>query len=303
MSALPADIAPITGTSITLQVASRRRDDIVGGHLNIAKRAVTLLRERAERTVTDLEALDSRPYWPDANLAAGSEYYEIPRKDLEDSLGVLRFLDLGADTPLLAPEDMAGRLLFYAAVLGDDPTRTVAFVAKSNPAQELGRGLWLTPHGDTLTTVDTPLFLFEDRVDLVVGPETVLVLNQLAFEQWFRESPAIAEHIEKWIEGIEASLPIAGTGKAMLAKRAETNSRVRRLLRNITERGHLRDVSIDRIRIHLGDQGLDSAQYLAGDELLVGDDPGPLLRMLNEDLFRGGLTSVPFVSDNKEPRR
>jgi hypothetical protein len=302
MSMLPADIAPIQGRSITLQVASRRRDSIEGGHLNIADRAVALLRERSGRTLLDLEPMDSRPYWPDANLAEG-EYYEIPRRDLEDSLGVLRFLDMGADTPLLAPEDLAGRLLFYSVVRGDDPERTVAFVAKSNPARELGRGLLLTPHGDTLTTVETPVFLFEDRVDLVVGPETVLVLNQLAFEQWFRESPAIAEHIDKWIVGIDTSLPFAGEGKAMLAKRAETNSRVRRLLRNISERGHLRGVSMERIRLHLHDQGLDATQYLDGDALLVSEDPGPLLKMLNEDLFRGGLTSMPFVSDNKEPRR
>jgi hypothetical protein len=52
----------------------------------------------------------------------------------------------------------------------------------------------------------------------------------------------------------------------------------------------------------LGDQGLEVADYLAGDELVVGDDPGPLLKMLNEDLFRGGLTNMAFVSDNKEPR-
>lgn len=302
MSTLPTDIARDLGNGITLQVASRRRDTIEGGHLNIADRAVALLRERSERTLVDIRDMDSRPYWPDANLGQG-EYYEIPRTDLEDSLGVLRFLDLGADTPLLSPHDISGRLLFYAVVRGDDPERTVAFVAKSNPARELGHGLLLTPRGDTLATVETPVFLFEDRVDLVVGPRTILVLNQLAFEQWFRESPAIAEHIEKWISGIASSLPFAGEGKAMLAKRAETNSRVRKLLRNIMERGHLGDVSMDRIRQHLGDQGLDSSQYLEGDELLVGDDPSPLLKMLNEDLFRGGLTSMPFVSDNKEPRR
>jgi hypothetical protein len=144
--------------------------------------------------------------------------------------------------------------------------------------------------------------LFEDRVDLVVGPHHVLVLNQLAFEQWFRESPAIGEHVDRWIGSIHDHLPLADDGVERLRGRAETNSRVRRLLRNISDRGHLSGVTIDRIRAHIQQQGLDEASLLQGDQLLLGDDPTPLLKLLNEDLFRGGLTDVPFVSDNKAPR-
>jgi hypothetical protein len=35
---------------------------------------------------------------------------------------------------------------------------------------------------------------------------------------------------------------------------------------------------------------------------VLPDDPSGLLKLLNEDLFRGVLTDVPFVSDNKAPR-
>jgi hypothetical protein len=305
MSELPADISGVAGsTSVTLLVASRQRNAVDGGHLNIGRDALRAMSERANETLHDLVPMERRDYWPDANLQTG-EYYQIPREAIEDSLRVLRFLDAGADTRLLSPEDLAGRLLFYAVVMGGDPAARVAFVSKSNPARELGRGIWLTrltPHSDTLTSVDTPLFLFEDRVDLVVGPTSVLVLNQLAFEQWFRESPAIGEHVDRWISRIDDHLPFADDGVERLRARAETNSRIRRLLRNIAERGHLAGVSIDRIRTHLREQGLDENALLRGDELLLGEDPTPLLKLLNEDMFRGGLTDVAFVSDNKAPR-
>lgn len=305
MSTLPADIsAARAATSVTLQVAFRQRDTVVGGHLNVARDALAALRDRAQTTLADLEPMERREYWPDANLQRG-EYYEVPRVAIEDSLGVLRLLDAGADTQLLAPEDLAGRLLFYSVVVGADPARRVSFVSKSNPARELGRGIWLTrltPHSDTLTSVETPLFLFEDRVDLVVGPEHIVVMNQLAFEQWFRESAAIGEHVQRWIENINERLPLADDGVERLRGRAETNSRVRRLLRNISERGHLAGVSMERIRTHIQQQGLDETTLLRGEHLLLGDDPTPLLKLLNEDLFRGGLTDVPFVSDNKAPR-
>jgi hypothetical protein len=249
--------------------------------------------------------MERREYWPDANLSRGAEYYEIARTAVEDSLGVLDFLERGVDTPLLSPDDLAGRMLFYAVTVGGDASKRVSFVSKSNPARELGRGIWLTrltPHSDTLTTVDTPLFLLEDRIDLVVGPATIIVFNQLAFEQWFRESPAIGEHVERWISTINEAVTFADDGEARLRKRAETDFRVRRLLRNISERGHLADVPVSRIRSHIKEQGLDESMLLRGDELFLGTDPLPLLKLLNEDLFRGGLTDVPFVSDNKAPR-
>lgn len=306
MSPVPGDVALATAArSVTLLVAERRGDRVRGGHLLVDDEALDQLRERVAEALEDVERRDARAYWPDANLDRQAEYFDISRGEVDDSLGVLELLDAGADTQRLSADDLRGRLLFYAIVVGDRPGERVAFVSKSNPARVLGKGFFLTrltPQSDTLTSVDTPLFLFEDRTDLVVSPERILVLNQLAFEQWFRESPAIGEHIDKWIGTIHEHLPLADDGVDRLRARAETDSRIRRLLRNISDRDHLRAVPIERIREHIREQELDEEELVRGDELVLPDNPSQLLKLLNEDLFRGGLTGVPFVSDNKEPR-
>ena len=41
---------------------------------------------------------------------------------------------------------------------------------------------------------------------------------------------------------------------------------------------------------------------MRGDELVLESDPNMLLKLLNEDLFLGGLTDKAFVSDAKAPR-
>ena len=69
------------------------------------------------------------------------EYFVLKRSDVEDTFGVLAFVDAGADTDLLDPDDLAGRLLFYSIVLGGGKGRRVAFVSKSNPARTLGKGV------------------------------------------------------------------------------------------------------------------------------------------------------------------
>jgi len=302
VSRLPGEISTAPeAAGTTLLVASRRRDRVQGGHLKVSGKALELLRQSVGRAVAHLEPMERREYWPDAALQVG-EYYELKRTDVEDSLGVLALLDAGADTPLLSPEDLQAQLLLHAVLVGDDPTRQVAFVAKSNPARVLNKGIWLTPHGDSLRAIETPLFLFEDRVDMVVGPTTILVLNQLAFEQWFRESPAIGEHIVKWIDSITSLVPIGGDGPERLRAHAETNSRVRRLVRSISERDHLKDVPMSRIRRHIRAQGLDPDTMLDDGKLVLPDDPTLVLKLLNEDLFLGGLTDRPFISDHKAPR-
>ncbi len=85
--------------------------------------------------------------------------------------------------------------------------------------------------------------------------------------------------------------------------RAKDNSRLRRMLYVIQRRGHLEHVSIGRMKSHITSQGLDPAILVKGNKLVFGEaDPALLLKLLNEDLFKGGLTDEAFVVDRKSAR-
>lgn len=136
-----------------------------------------------------------------------------------------------------------------------------------------------------------------------LAAKDVVVLNQRAFEQWFRDTPALLEKVEEWIGGTSAHLPLAGNGADRLAERARTDSRLRRVLFSIQARGHLAEVSVEKVRQHVRAQGLNPAKFVKGNQLVFDDaEPATLLKILNEDLFRGGLTNEPFVADRKAPR-
>jgi hypothetical protein len=69
------------------------------------------------------------------------------------------------------------------------------------------------------------------------------------------------------------------------------------------DRGHLASVGIAEVRAHVAELELDEAEFIEDDELVIDDqDPFKLMYLLNEDLFRGGLTSQGFVSDRKSLR-
>jgi Domain of unknown function (DUF4868) len=289
--------------TLTLIVARRSGDRVVGGHVNVANDAAAALRETAEKSLEDLQTQARRAYDPDALLEVG-EFFVIPRDELDDSFGVIDLLDRGAASDLLTPEEIAERpQLFYASVIGDDAHDRLAFVSKSNPARVARSGNFFTARHEVLTHLKEDVFLFEDRVDLIVSAKDVVVLNQAAFEQWFRDTPALREKVEDWIEGISAHLPLAADGADRLAERARTDSRLRRLLYSIQSRGHLAKVTADQVRRHIAAQGLNPDEFVKGNELLFDDaEPATLMKILNEDLFRGGLTDEPFVADRKAHR-
>ena len=60
---------------------------------------------------------------------------------------------------------------------------------------------------------------------------------------------------------------------------------------------------IETVRNHIREVGLSEDELIAGDELVVDEaDPMTLLYLLNEDFFTGGLTTIGFRSERKEPR-
>ncbi len=289
--------------TLTLLVARRSGVHVVGGHVNVADDARDALRRNADRAIEDLETMEVRRYDPDAQLEEG-QYFLLDRSAVEDSMGVLSFLDAGPEADVMTPAVVAERpQLFYATLIGRDPGSRLAFVSKSNPAKVVRQGRFLTPKRDVLTRIEDDVFLFEDRVDMIVSPDRVVAFNQPAFEQWFRDTPALQGRVKDWIGGIAEHLPLEGDGAERLAERCRTNSRLRRVLFSIQARGHLKDVSIARIRQYARRQGLDASGLIRNGSLVFDDaDPTTLLKLLNEDLFRGGLTDEPFVVDRKSPR-
>lgn len=289
--------------TLTLLVARRRLDHVDGGMVNVLDEALDALRQLTRDAMDGLDELEARRYDPDAQLEDG-QFFAIDRADVHDSFGVLELLDRGPDAELWSVDDLAHKpLLFYALVVGRNPEARTAFVAKSNPARTAHRGLPLTPRRGSLANIGTPVFIFEDRVDLIVNATRMAVLNQLAFEQWFRDTPILRRRVGAWIGNIAQRLPISGDGARQLAEHCRTNSRLRRVLYSIEARGHLATVTLPQVREHIAGQGLDEAALIRTDKLVFDEaDPATLLKLLNEDLFLGGLTRTPFVVDRKAPR-
>jgi hypothetical protein len=296
------DPADLDG-ALTLAVGWRRGQHVEGGRVDLTGDIADVLRQVCVDAAEQLGELEAKPYTADTYLE-DEEYLTVGSAHLDGAGEVLEIVRGAAELDRLRAQDIPSRpLLFYAMVIGDDPDERVGFIRNANPMMAAKQGRVLTTLRNALTLLQRPVFSFDDRVDVIVLPDGLVVTNQPAFERLFRGLPALVEKVPEWLAEIAQHLPIDADAMVELDERSRSDSRLRRRLLAIHERAHLATVSAADIRAEAKRQGIDPKSVLRNGQLVLdGVDAGTLLRLLNEDLMTGGLSGTRFSVERKAPR-
>jgi hypothetical protein len=301
---LPVDLHRLRiPEAIGLRVAWRVGHRLEAGDIGISPKVADHLRAAATATVERISAAELRAYDADMHLETEEALYVNDAELIAASLLNDVLFPVGP-LPTISARTLPERPLVLYAITFSRGGGPVAFVRKTNPRKSASAGRLFALLGNALTDADKPVFTLDPRFDLIVSPTGVIALDQGIFELLFKETDTVLAAVPQWVESVADHLPLAGDGAAILEEKALRSSRLRRQLRAIHERGHLAHVTIERVRSHLAALGLEEADYIAGDELVVDEaDPRTLLDLLNEDLFIGGLTDVHFRSERKSQPR
>ena len=293
---------PISG-AITLVVGWRRGTHIDGGRVDLTEDVSDYLRGVADRAAGQVAERSEKPYTGDSYLE-DEEVFVLSGAAVPDNTEIIEHVRAASDLPRVAASSLPAKpLLFYAAVIGDDPDQRTAYLRTTNPIITAGPGRALTRLRQALSTIQEPIFSFDGRVDMIIGPATVFVLDQKPFERLFRNIPEILERVPEWLAEVTTSLPLAPEGLEDLQLHCERNSALLRRLRSIHERGHLAAVTIDDIRAEAERQGIDPDAVIEDGQLVTKHvSAATMLKLLNEDLMVGGLSGTRFEVDRKTPR-
>lgn len=304
MTMWPPDLSNLSTTGgLTLLVGWRRGAAFEGGRVKLSREVADSLRNVCQANVDALLGREAKAYSADTALDP-EEYLLVPTAGLDSAHPVLDLVGKATQLDALDAAQLPTRpMVFYAIVIGDDPTTRTAFVRKTNPMQGARRGRFLTVLSDALVRLETPVFAFDDRVDLVIVAGGVIVVNLSAFELLFRGEEVLVARLPEFVAKIAARLPLADEAVKELEARAVSDSRLRRRLLSLHERGHLATVTVADIRREAKKQGLDTKKLINGGKLVIDEiDAGTLLKLLNEDLFTGGLSGARFAAERKAPR-
>lgn len=281
--------------------AGRKRLD--GGWIELTEDVANSLRGIAQAAMAALAAREPKAYSVDSHLEP-EEFFTVPETLLEYGNELLTLVRSGSDLQKITASQLPGRaLLFYASIIGDEPETRTAFVRTANPVMTASAGRILTRLRGSLTVLSEPVFSFDRSIDFVVTSDGIAVLKANSFDRLFRDMPAILERIPDWLHEVSAHLPIDDAALAELGERCEKDSRLRRRLQAIHDRGHLANVTLKDVRKEAERQGLDPNEVVRDGRLAVeGVDIPTLLKLLNEDLMTGGLSGSRFSVDRKSPR-
>jgi hypothetical protein len=321
-----------TAGDLTLVVTRRSGSNLMGYKVEVAKDAQGAIRDVCTATVARLTELQRRDYEPSLSINASTEYLAVPDMLLhrsqippkptaaprrsrphppapdpgpatvETDPQVRALLRDASGLDRLPAEDLARfDYQFYAAVVGSDPVRRTAFVRKTNPASVVRRGRLLFSYGERLTRVTDPLLLLDDRFDLIVLDQGIVVLHQLTFDLLFRDTEALAARYPVYA-GAFSTLGLGDEQVAVLVDHCRRDTRLGGRLRQIYESGHLAagSVTVKDVDAQIKSLGLDRSRFFVQGKLdFSGPDATTLLKLLNDDLFIGGLSKVIFEAGSK----
>ena len=194
-----------------------------------------------------------------------------------------------------------GRSVANRSVGGSDPAHRTAFVREKNPASVVKSGRLLFAYGERLTRVTDPLLLLDDRFDLVVLDHELVVLHQLTFDLLFRDTEALAGRYPVYASAF-STLGLGDQQVAVLADHCRRDTRLGSRLRQIYESGHLAagNVAVKHVDAQIKRLGLDRSRFFVQGQLdFSGPDATTLLKLLNDDLFIGGLSKVTYEARSK----
>ena len=254
------------------------------------------LRLHAQGAVEGLS--NPTPYAPDADVEDNS-HMEAPRDESLDT-ALIEELSKGASLDLATDSELRNKQLVCHALVVTSGAETTLFVKKRSPIQLAKKSLVATLVHGSLDELESPLFAFENRYDVIITRQTAYVLDKRAFEGLFKNSPAVLSKTSDWIQDVASVLSFSDGSVEKLDTILRRNSILRNKFLAVKERAYLRTITPDALRGEMAKYGLEPAQLMDGDSLKVTEQNAKdVLRLLNEDLFSGGFSQQRYAASTK----
>lgn len=147
----------------------------------------------------------------------------------------LRMIANADSHPVLSANDLRDDLkLSLYAICFPIGSGFVGFIRRSGPQRSINPGYRYFQYGDTLKRVKHPDFVFDDRIDIVIGSEEVAILSVSAVQVLFADVRLVMESVDgnvrRVAEAFEAHLPFSSSSEQLLREACARGSRIAKRL-------------------------------------------------------------------------
>ena len=141
----------------------------------------------------------------------------------EELASAITMVDETDNHPVLSDDELrSGKKMQLYMISYSTDSGYIGFIRKSNPQKSISPGNRYFQYGETLKNVSTPDFVFDDKIDLIVGPDEVAIFSDKVVQIIFRDVKLVLEGVEDNVKTVvdvfEDQLPLTETGKMLLNK-------------------------------------------------------------------------------------
>ena len=124
----------------------------------------------------------------------------------------------------------------------------LGFIRRTGPQRSIAPGLRFFQYGDTLKRVTQPDFVFDDRVDIIVGPDEVAIFSDSAVQVLFRDvqlvMESVTENVHKVVSRFDQHLPLTPGGADALRTMCAKGPRIAKRLNDLVQH-RLSDLTLE----------------------------------------------------------
>lgn len=150
----------------------------------------------------------------------------------------------------------------------------------------------------TKPSSDQRVLRFDDRFDMLIDTKSLYVLRQEAFETLFVDREAWKARVPAQVDLlVESGLPIKNLPE--LVEACQGNLNMMRKLQRIAEGGYLEQLSIGKIEALVKEFKLDPGVISEGKLYFDPKNRWEILRVLDDDYLRSGMTDRRYEVNSK----
>jgi hypothetical protein len=294
----------ILGPGAELIVGWRpRRFRLDAAAIELSTKVAAELRVLCVTALDQLAGMVRRPYGGSFYIEPGEEYLAVPaaqpprtanaRSDqLDDAapgLSDLERLVATVGLPFLPESELRGsRYLFYAVICTSQGTgQRIGFVRQADPQRVARTGGLMTLMGrGGLRHLEEPVFVVDDRVDLVVSPAETAVLRLETFNRMFADLNALASAAPINAQRIAATVDqMTPAAVEALSRAAAGRPSLARRLQRLAQPGAVPYITARDLFTAMTRHRLNPADLISNDEITFNDDKAALFLDLIEQLY------------------
>jgi len=246
----------------------------------------------------------------EATSAEGAALEAPPEGSPPGSDEVAAALRIVAETdqhPVLSAEELRGGLTLnlYMISLPTD-AGFLGFIRRTGPQRSIAPGLRFFQYGDTLKRVTEPDFVFDDRVDVIVGHDEVAIFSDTAVQVLFRDvqlvMEGVADNVREVVDTFNTHLPLTEAGTEALTLVCGGGPRIAKRLDELV-RHRLGDLSLDPSATKKALAAHELDHLLVDGQLNLTEASIPaFLDFFEGRLFHDDHTQEPRRADRFSPR-